>query len=254
MNNFKRDLTTAEQQRYIKHLNLEDFGVDKQLKLKHAKVLCIGAGGLGSPLLLYLAAAGVGTIGVVDHDVIDISNLQRQVLYTTEEIGKPKVVIAKNKLQAINSEIKINAYQTQLVSSNAAKLFADYDIITDCTDNHLARFLINDTCAKLKKIYVYASVYALEGHCAVFNAPNGPCYRCLFEEAPPQGLFPGCAVTGILGVVPGVLGVLQAAEVIKLITGVGQPLIGRMLVYNVLTAEFRELLLEKNPRCPLCGK
>jgi len=246
-------LTNEEVKRYSRHLIMPEVGVDGQRRLKAAKVLCIGAGGLGSPAALYLAAAGVGRLGIVDFDNVDVSNLQRQILHSTPDIGRPKLVSAKEKLQALNPEIQIDTYETALSSENALKLFEPYDIVVDGTDNFPTRYLVNDACVLLGKPNAYGSIFRFEGQASVFATKQGPCYRCLYPEPPPPGLVPSCAEGGVLGVLPGMIGVIQATEAIKLILGVGEPLIGRFLIYDALRMRFRELKLKKDPDCPVCG-
>jgi len=247
-------LTNEEILRYSRHLILPDVAMEGQLKLKAAKVLCVGAGGLGSPLALYLAAAGVGIIGLVDFDVVDFTNLQRQVLYTTGDVGRPKLQVAKERLQSMNPNVDVRTYETRLTRENALEIFADYDIIVDGTDNFATRYLVNDACALLGKPNVYGSIFRFEGQASVFGAKDGPCYRCLFPEPPPPGLVPSCAEGGVLGVLPGVIGTIQAMETIKLILGKGEPLVGRLLLFNALKMQFRELKLRRNPNCPVCGE
>ncbi|GBC94578.1 putative adenylyltransferase/sulfurtransferase MoeZ [bacterium HR16] len=247
-------LDNEEILRYSRHLILPDVAMEGQLKLKAAKVLCVGAGGLGSPLALYLAAAGVGTIGLVDFDVVDLTNLQRQVLYTTTDVGRPKLEVAKERLQAMNPHIEVRTYETRLTRDNALDILADYDIVVDGTDNFATRYLVNDACVLLGKPNVYGSIFRFEGQASVFYAKEGPCYRCLYPEPPPPGLVPSCAEGGVLGVLPGVVGTIQAMETIKLILGKGEPLIGRLLLFNALKMQFRELKLRKNPNCPVCGE
>ncbi|MGQ9879989.1 MAG: molybdopterin-synthase adenylyltransferase MoeB [Armatimonadota bacterium] len=247
-------LSNEEVLRYSRHLILPDVAMEGQLKLKRAKVLCVGAGGLGAPLALYLAAAGVGTIGLVDFDVVDFTNLQRQVLYTTDDVGRPKLQVAKERLQAMNPNVEVRTYETRLARDNALDIFADYDIIVDGTDNFATRYLVNDACVLLGKPNVYGSIFRFEGQVSVFWAKEGPCYRCLYPEPPPPGLVPSCAEGGVLGVLPGVIGTIQAMETIKLILGKGEPLIGRLLLFNALKMQFRELKLRKNPNCPVCGE
>jgi sulfur-carrier protein adenylyltransferase/sulfurtransferase len=246
-------LTNDEVKRYSRHLIMPEVGVDGQRKLKAAKVLCIGAGGLGSPAALYLAAAGVGRLGIVDFDAVDVSNLQRQVLHSTADIGRPKLTSAKEKLHALNPEIQIDTFETALTSENALRLFEPYDVILDGTDNFPTRYLVNDACVLLGKPNAYGSIFRFEGQASVFATKEGPCYRCLYPEPPPPGLVPSCAEGGVLGVLPGLIGVIQATEAIKLILGVGEPLIGRFLIYDALRMRFRELKLKKDPDCPVCG-
>jgi sulfur-carrier protein adenylyltransferase/sulfurtransferase len=247
-------LSKEEIQRYSRHLIMPEVGLEGQLKLKRARVLMIGTGGLGAPLGLYLAAAGVGHLGLVDFDVVDSSNLQRQVTFTTQDVGKPKSEAAKARLSALNPAIEIEAYETRLTSDNALELFRDYDIIVDGTDNFPTRFLVNDACILLGKPNVYGSIFRFEGQATVFGYPDGPCYRCLYPEPPPPGLVPSCAEGGVLGVLPGIVGSIQAMETIKLILGAGDPLVGRLLLFDALAMRFRELKLKKNPDCPICGK
>jgi adenylyltransferase/sulfurtransferase len=247
------ELTNDEVKRYSRHLIMPEVGVDGQRKLKAAKVLLIGAGGLGSPSGMYLAAAGVGTIGIVDYDTVDFSNLQRQIMHGTPDVGRPKLDSAKDRLLAINPEIEIKTYNTALSSENALELFAPYDIIVDGTDNFPTRYLVNDACVILGKPNAYGSIFRFEGQASVFAAKDGPCYRCLYPEPPPPGLVPSCAEGGVLGVLPGIIGVIQATETVKLIMGIGEPLIGRFLIYDALKMRFRELKLRKDPDCPVCG-
>ena len=247
-------LSREEIQRYSRHLIMPEVGMEGQLKLKRARVLTIGTGGLGAPLGLYLAAAGVGHLGLVDFDVVDSSNLQRQVTFTTADVGKPKSEAAKARLSALNPAIDIVSYETRLTSDNALDLFRDYDIIVDGTDNFPTRFLVNDTCVLLGKPNVYGSIFRFEGQATVFGYPGGPCYRCLYPEPPPPGLVPSCAEGGVLGVLPGIVGSIQAMETIKLILGTGEPLVGRLLLFDALAMRFRELKLRRNPDCPMCGE
>jgi molybdopterin/thiamine biosynthesis adenylyltransferase/rhodanese-related sulfurtransferase len=246
-------LSKDEVQRYSRHLIMPEVGMEGQLKLKRARVLTIGTGGLGAPLGLYLAAAGVGHLGLVDFDVVDSSNLQRQVTFTTADVGKPKSEAAKARLSALNPAIEIVSYETRLTSDNALELFRDYDIIVDGTDNFPTRFLVNDACVLLGKPNVYGSIFRFEGQATVFGYPGGPCYRCLYPEPPPPGLVPSCAEGGVLGVLPGIVGSIQAMETIKLILGAGEPLVGRLLLFDALAMRFRELKLKRNPDCPMCG-
>jgi sulfur-carrier protein adenylyltransferase/sulfurtransferase len=246
-------LTNDEVKRYSRHLIMPEVGVEGQRKLKAAKVLCIGAGGLGSPVAMYLAAAGVGTIGLVDFDVVDFSNLQRQILHSTLDVGVPKLTSARNKLQALNPEIEIRTHEFALSSQNALQLFEPYDIIVDGTDNFPTRYLVNDACVILGKPNAYGSIFRFEGQASVFATKEGPCYRCLYPEPPPPGLVPSCAEGGVLGVLPGLIGMIQATETVKLIMGIGEPLIGRFLIYDALRMRFRELKLRKDPDCPVCG-
>jgi sulfur-carrier protein adenylyltransferase/sulfurtransferase len=246
-------LSNDEVLRYSRHLIMPEVGMEGQLKLKAAKVLCIGAGGLGSPLALYLAAAGVGTLGVVDFDVVDYTNLQRQVIHTTADVGRKKLVSAAEKVKAINPFIELRPFETKLTSENALELFRDFDIIVDGTDNFPTRYLVNDACVLTGKPNVYGSIFRFEGQVSVFATKEGPCYRCLYPEPPPPGLVPSCAEGGVLGILPGLVGVMQATEAIKLILGKGEPLIGRLLLVDALGMRFRELKLRKNPGCPACG-
>jgi adenylyltransferase/sulfurtransferase len=247
-------LSREEIQRYSRHLIMPEVGMEGQLKLKRARVLTIGTGGLGAPLGLYLAAAGVGHLGLVDFDVVDSSNLQRQVTFTTADVGKPKSEAAKARLSALNPAIDIVSYETRLTSENALELFRDYDIIVDGTDNFPTRFLVNDASVLLGKPNVYGSIFRFEGQATVFGYPGGPCYRCLYPEPPPPGLVPSCAEGGVLGVLPGIVGSIQAMETIKLILGTGEPLVGRLLLFDALAMRFRELKLKRNPDCPMCGE
>jgi sulfur-carrier protein adenylyltransferase/sulfurtransferase len=246
-------LTNDEILRYSRHLILPEVGMEGQQKLKNARVLCVGAGGLGSPLALYLAAAGVGTLGLVDFDVVDYTNLQRQIIHTTNDVGRSKLQSASDKLKAINPAINLRLFDTKLTSANALELFRDFDIIADGTDNFPTRYLVNDACVLSHKPNVYASIFRFDGQASVFAVESGPCYRCLYPEPPPPGVVPSCAEGGVLGVLPGLLGVIQATEVIKLILGTGEPLIGRLLLVDALTMRFREMRLKKNPDCPVCG-
>ena len=246
-------LSNDEVKRYSRHLIMPEVGVDGQEKLKSGSVLCIGAGGLGSPAALYLAAAGVGRIGIVDFDVVDYSNLQRQVIHGTPDVGRSKLASAKDRLNALNPHVSIETYETALSSKNALDLFKPYDVILDGTDNFPTRYLTNDACVILGKPNAYGSIFRFEGQASVFATKGGPCYRCLYPEPPPPGLVPSCAEGGVLGVLPGVIGTIQATEAIKLITGIGEPLVGRFLIYDALRMKFRELKLKKDPDCPVCG-
>jgi adenylyltransferase/sulfurtransferase len=227
--------------------------MDGQLKLKQANVLCIGAGGLGSPLALYLAAAGVGTIGIVDFDVVDFTNLQRQIIHDTNDVGRPKLTSARETIHDINPFVEVVGYETRLSSENALDIFKDFDVIADGTDNFPTRYLVNDACVLLGKPNVYGSIFRFEGQASVFYAKEGPCYRCLYPEPPPPGLVPSCAEGGVLGVLPGIVGCIQALETIKLIIGAGDSLIGRLILFDALRMKFRELKLRKNPDCVICG-
>ncbi len=239
--------------RYSRHLIMPEVGMEGQQKLKAARVLCIGAGGLGSPLALYLAAAGVGTLGLVDFDVVDFTNLQRQIIHTTADVGRPKLDSAAEKVAAINPFVNVRRFETHLSSSNALGIFEDFDIIIDGTDNFPTRYLVNDACVLSGKPNVYGSIFRFEGQASIFGTKQGPCYRCLYPEPPPPGLVPSCAEGGVLGILPGLLGIIQATEAIKLIIGKGEPLIGRLLLVDALAMRFRELKLRKNPDCPACG-
>jgi adenylyltransferase/sulfurtransferase len=246
-------LSNEEIKRYSRHLIMPEVGVDGQRRLKAGSVLCIGAGGLGSPAAMYLAAAGVGRIGVVDFDVVDFSNLQRQIIHGTSSVGRSKLASAKDRLHDINPHIQIDTYEAALSSENALELFKPYDVILDGTDNFPTRYLTNDACVLLGKPNAYGSIFRFEGQASVFATKEGPCYRCLYPEPPPPGLVPSCAEGGVLGVLPGIIGVIQATEAIKLITSIGEPLIGRFLIYDALRMRFRELKLRKDPDCPVCG-
>jgi len=246
-------LSNEEILRYSRHLIMPEVGMEGQLKLKAARVLCIGAGGLGSPLALYLAAAGVGTLGIVDFDVVDYTNLQRQIIHTTADVGRKKLDSAAEKLKAINPFLNLRTFETRLSSKNALEIFQEFDIIADGTDNFPTRYLVNDACVLTGKPNVYGSIFRFEGQASVFATQEGPCYRCLYPEPPPPGLVPSCAEGGVLGILPGLVGVMQATEVIKLILGKGEPLIGRLLLIDALGMKFRELKLRKNPDCPACG-
>jgi adenylyltransferase/sulfurtransferase len=246
-------LSNDEVLRYSRHLIMPEVGMEGQLKLKAAKVLCIGAGGLGSPLALYLAAAGVGTLGIVDFDVVDFTNLQRQIIHSTADVGRKKLDSAEDKLRGINPNVNVVRFDTRLSSANALEVFRDFDIIVDGTDNFPTRYLVNDACVLSGKPNVYGSIFRFEGQVSVFATEDGPCYRCLYPEPPPPGLVPSCAEGGVLGILPGLVGVMQATEAIKLILGKGEPLVGRLLLVDSLAMKFRELKLRKNPDCPACG-
>src|ERR1041385_9102477 len=246
-------LNNEEVLRYSRHLIMPEVGMEGQQKLKAARVLCIGTGGLGSPLALYLAAAGVGTLGLVDFDVVDFTNLQRQVIHFTSDVGRPKLESAREKIAPINPYVNVKTFEAKLTSANALEIFSDFDIIVDGTDNFPTRFLVNDACVFTGKPNVYGSIFRFEGQASVFAVKNGPCYRCLYPEPPPPGLVPSCAEGGVLGVLPGVIGTIQATEAIKLIMGIGEPLVGRFLIYDALRMKFRELKLKKDPDCPVCG-
>jgi adenylyltransferase/sulfurtransferase len=246
-------LSPNEVARYSRHLIMPEVGMEGQKRLKAASLLLIGAGGLGSPLGLYLAAAGVGRLGLVDFDVVDFSNLQRQVLHGTPDVGRPKLISAKEKLQAINPEVKVDLYETRITSANALELMRPYDIIIDGTDNFPTRYLVNDACVLLHKPNVYGSIFRFDGQASVFAPPQGPCYRCLYPEPPPPGEVPSCAEGGVLGILPGLIGCIQATEAVKLILGNGTPLIGRLLLYDALAMKFQEFKVRRNPKCPMCG-
>src|ERR1700684_2033052 len=246
-------LTNDEILRYSRHLIMPEVGMDGQQKLKAARVLCIGAGGLGSPLALYLTAAGVGTLGIVDFDVVDYTNLQRQIIQSTANVASKKLDSAADKLMAINPYLNLRTFDTKLTSANALDLFLQFDIVADGTDNFPTRYLVNDACVLTGKPNVYGSIFRFEGQASVFATEGGPCYRCLYPEPPPTGLVPLCAEGGVFGILPGLVGVIQATETIKLILGQGDPLIGRLLLVDALGMKFRELKLRKNPDCPVCG-
>lgn len=246
------DLSREEMVRYSRHLIMPEVGVDGQKKLKAASVLLVGAGGLGSPLGLYLAAAGVGRIGIVDYDVVDETNLQRQLLHGTKDVGRPKLDSARDRLADVNPHVEVEGYETHLSSDNALEILEPYDVVIDGTDNFPTRYLVNDACVILGKPNVYGSIFRFEGQLSVFDAERGPCYRCLFREPPPPGMVPSCAEGGVLGVLPGIIGSLQAMEAIKLILGTGDPMIGRLLMFDALEMNFREVKLRKNPDCPVC--
>jgi sulfur-carrier protein adenylyltransferase/sulfurtransferase len=247
------ELTREELVRYSRHILLPQVGVDGQRVLKGSRVLLIGAGGLGSPVALYLAAAGVGTIGLVDFDVVDLSNLQRQILHGSSRIGRPKIDSARERLLDVNPNIDVETYETRLTSENALEIARPYDLIVDGTDNFATRYLVNDTSVLLGIPNIYGSVYRFEGQASVFGAPNGPCYRCLFRDPPPPDLVPSCAEGGVLGVVPGLVGTIQAAEAVKMLLGLGETLVGKLLMIDVTTMAFRTLAIQKDPECPACG-
>jgi len=247
------ELSTDDLSRYSRHLILPEVGMEGQQRLKAAKVLCVGTGGLGSPMAFYLAAAGIGTLGMVDFDVVDASNLQRQIIHSTKDIGRKKLDSAEEKLKALNPALNVVKHDTMLSSANALDILKDYDIVADGTDNFPTRYLVNDACVLLGKPNVYGSIFRFEGQCSVFATENGPCYRCLYPEPPPPGLVPSCAEGGVLGILPGLVGVMQATEAIKIILGKGEPLIGRLLLVDALNMRFRELKLRKNSECPVCG-
>jgi sulfur-carrier protein adenylyltransferase/sulfurtransferase len=246
-------LSKEEVLRYSRHLIMPEVGMDGQLKLKAAKVLLVGAGGLGAPLGMYLAAAGIGRIGIVDFDVVDFTNLQRQIIHGTKDVGRKKLDSAAETMQDINPYVQIDKYEVPLTSDNALDIIKDYDMVIDGTDNFPTRYLVNDACVLLKKPNVYGSIFRFEGQATVFAYGDGPCYRCLYPEPPPPGLVPSCAEGGVLGILPGMIGIVQATEAVKLILGTGEPLIGRLLLYDALAMRFRELKLRRNPECPVCG-
>ena len=247
------DFSTDERQRYARHFSLPAFGIDGQRKLKEASVLVVGAGGLGSPVAMYLAAAGVGRLGLVDFDDVEASNLQRQLLHGTRDVGRPKLASARDRLEDLNPHVTIETHALRLTSANALDLVADYDVVADGTDNFPTRYLVNDACVMTGTPNVYASIFRFEGQVSVFATEDGPCYRCLYEEPPPPGLVPSCAEGGVLGVLPGQVGTLQATEVIKLLAGLGDPLVGRLLMLDALAASYRTVRVRQNPDCPVCG-
>jgi sulfur-carrier protein adenylyltransferase/sulfurtransferase len=247
------ELSSDEILRYSRHLILPEVALEGQQRLKASRVLLIGAGGLGSPLALYLAAAGVGTIGLVDFDVVDVTNLQRQIVHGSKDVGRPKLESARDRLQDLNPHVHVEGFETRLTSENALEIVRDFDIVIDGTDNFATRYLTNDACVILGKPNVYGSIYRFEGQSSVFATEAGPCYRCLYPEPPPPGLVPSCAEGGVLGVLPGLVGTIQATEGIKLLLGIGEPLIGRLLLIDALTMQFRTMRLRKNPNCPACG-
>jgi sulfur-carrier protein adenylyltransferase/sulfurtransferase len=248
------DLTVDEVRRYSRHLIIPDVGKTGQRRLKNARVLCVGAGGLGSPALMYLAAAGVGTLGIVDFDVVDESNLQRQVIHGQSDIGRPKAVSAMETITGINPLVNVVLHEERLDSDNAMEIFAGYDLIVDGTDNFATRYLVNDACVLLGKPYVWGSIYRFDGQASVFWAEYGPCYRCLYPEPPPPGMVPSCAEGGVLGVLCATVGSIQVNEAIKVITGIGEPMVGRLMVYDALEMTFRSVNVRKDPECPVCGK
>ncbi|MFB3853975.1 MAG: molybdopterin-synthase adenylyltransferase MoeB [Vicinamibacterales bacterium] len=246
-------LSPDEVRRYSRHLLIPEFGLEGQRRLKAARILCVGAGGLGSPVAMYLAASGVGTLGLVDYDRVDFSNLQRQILHDTPSVGRSKLESARQRVEALNPEVKVVTHELLLTAANAMEILGGYDIVVDGSDNFATRYLVNDACVLSGKPDVYGSVFRFEGQAAVFAASGGPCYRCLFPEPPPPGLVPSCAEGGVLGVVPGIIGAVQAAEAIKLASGTGEPLVGRLLLLDVLHMQVREITLRKDPDCPVCG-
>jgi sulfur-carrier protein adenylyltransferase/sulfurtransferase len=247
-------LTPDEIRRYSRHLIIPDVAMDGQKRLKNAKVLCVGAGGLGSPALMYLAAAGVGTLGIIDFDVVDESNLQRQVIHGQSDIGRSKAESARDSVREINPLITVNLHEERLDSSNAMRIFAGYDLVVDGTDNFATRYLVNDTCVLLGIPYVWGSIYRFDGQASVFWAEHGPCYRCLYPEPPPPGMVPSCAEGGVLGVLCASVGSIQVTEAIKVLTGIGDPLVGRLMIYDALEMTYRSVKVRKDPECPLCGK
>lgn len=247
------NLTPEQLTRYSRHFILPEIGEEGQKKILQSKILLIGTGGLGSPLGLYLAAAGVGTLGLVDFDSVDLSNLQRQIIHTNDEVGKPKIDSAEKRIKAMNPDTKVVKYPVRLTSANALEIMKDYDVIIDGTDNFPTRYLTNDACVFLKKPNIYGSIFRFDGLTTVFKTPDGPCYRCLYPEPPPPGMVPSCAEGGVLGVLPGVIGLIQATEALKIICGIGKTLTGRLLVYDALQMTFRELKIRKDPKCPVCG-
>lgn len=248
------ELSPEELRRYARHLSLPQVGLEGQRRLKAGRVLVVGVGGLGSPAALYLASAGVGTLGLVDADVVELSNLQRQVLHGTSSVGRPKLASAAARLRDANPEVALVLHETRLTSANALDVVAAYDVVVDGSDNFPTRYLTNDACALLGKPNVFGAIHRFEGQAGVFWAERGPCYRCLYREPPPPGLVPSCEESGVLGVLPGIVGTIQACEAIKLLLGIGEPLIGRLLLFDALRMRFRELALEKDPDCPLCGE
>ena len=247
------ELTLRDLQRYSRHLLLPEVGEAGQRRLKSARVLCIGAGGLGSPAALYLAAAGIGTLGIVDFDVVDVSNLQRQIIHDAANVGRSKLASARERLEALNPDVVVETFETAFKASNARDLLDGWDVVVDGTDNFATRYLVNDACVLYGKPNAWGSIFRFEGQASVFAAPDGPCYRCLHPEPPPAGLVPNCAEAGVLGVLPGVIGTIQATEAIKLVLGAGEPLIGRLLIFDALKMRFREIRLPKDPLCPVCG-
>ncbi len=247
------NLSTSEINRFSRHIILPDVGMTGQQKLKDSAVLCIGAGGLGSPVLMYLAAAGIGRIGIVDYDVVDVTNLQRQIIHGTRNVGEPKLDSAAQRMLDINPHVQIDKYEVPFTSENALEIMEPYDLVIDGTDNFPTRYLVNDACVISGKPNVYGSIFRFEGQLSIFGAADGPCYRCLFPDPPPPGSVPSCAEGGVLGILPGTIGALQATEAVKLLLGIGQPMIGRMLIYDALEMDFMELKVQKNADCPVCG-
>jgi adenylyltransferase/sulfurtransferase len=248
------ELTVDEVKRYSRHLIIPDVGMRGQKRLKNAKVLCVGAGGLGSPALLYLAAAGVGTLGVIDFDVVDESNLQRQIIHGQSDVGRPKALSARDSIKEVNPYVNVVVHAEALTNDNVMEIFAGYDLIVDGTDNFATRYMVNDACVLLGKPYVWGSIYRFDGQASVFWAEYGPCYRCLYPEPPPPGMVPSCAEGGVLGVLCASIGSIQVNEAIKLLIGIGQPLVGRLMIYDALEMSYRSLNIKKDPDCPICGK
>ena len=248
------ELNKQQLERYSRHIILPEIGVEGQEKLRAAKVLIIGAGGLGSPIALYLAAAGIGKLGLVDFDKVDLSNLQRQILHTEDMIGRPKLDSARVRIQGMNPDVEVQTFETRITSENAMDIIRDYDIVIDGTDNFPTRYLVNDACVLLGKTNIYGSIFRFDGQVTVFQPKTGPCYRCLYPEPPPPGMVPSCAEGGVLGILPGAIGVLQATEAVKLIVGKGTSLVGRLMIYDALNMKFREVKLMKDPKCPVCSE
>jgi sulfur-carrier protein adenylyltransferase/sulfurtransferase len=248
------ELTVDEVKRYSRHLIIPDVGMKGQKRLKNAKVLCVGAGGLGSPALLYLAAAGVGTLGVIDFDVVDESNLQRQIIHGQSDVGRPKALSARDSIKEVNPYVNVVVHQEALTNDNVMEIFSGYDLIVDGTDNFATRYMVNDACVLLGKPYVWGSIYRFDGQASVFWADYGPCYRCLYPEPPPPGMVPSCAEGGVLGVLCASIGSIQVNEAIKLLTGIGEPLVGRLMIYDALEMSYRSLNIKKDPDCPICGE
>lgn len=246
-------LTTSDLQRFSRHLLLPEVGDQGQRRLKNARILCVGAGGLGSPAVLYLAAAGVGTIGIVDFDVVDFSNLQRQIIHGTGDVGRSKLLSARARIHELNPEVRVETIDAPFKAANAREIVEAWDVVIDGTDNFAARYVVNDACVLYGKPNAWGSIFRFEGQASVFAAPGGPCYRCLHPEPPPPGLVPSCAEAGVLGVLPGIIGTIQATEALKLVLGVGEPLVGRFLMFDALKMRFREIRLAKDPDCPICG-
>ena len=246
-------LTTRDLQRFSRHLLLPEVGEQGQRRLKRARILCVGAGGLGSPAALYLAAAGVGTIGIVDFDVVDFSNLQRQIIHGTRDVGRSKLESARERIEALNPDVRVETIEAPFKAANAREIIDGWDVVIDGTDNFAARYVVNDACVLYGKPNAWGSIFRFEGQASVFAVPGGPCYRCLHPEPPPPGLVPSCAEAGVLGVLPGIIGTIQATEALKLVLGVGEPLVGRFLMFDALKMRFREIRLARDPECPICG-